>query len=121
MRRMSLADAAILALGLALTVAAWAAFAGRGAGQTAVVSADGQVVARLPLDRPARVTVPGPLGETVVEVHDGAVRFLSSPCTRQMCVHSGWLRAGGAFAACLPNRVSVRVAALDDRYDSINF
>jgi len=33
-RRVSFADAAILALGLALTVAAWAAFAGRGAGQT---------------------------------------------------------------------------------------
>jgi hypothetical protein len=46
-------------------------------------------------------------------VHDGAIRFIESSCPDKVCIHSGNLRHGGESAACLPNRVLVRVVAED--------
>lgn len=65
--------------------------------------------------------IEGPLGRSVIEVRDGAARFVRSPCQGKLCIHAGWLRTGGDFTACLPNRVSLAVAATGQRYDSINF
>ena len=67
-----------------------------------------------------RVTVRGPLGETVIEVGGGGARVLSSPGIRQICVRAGHVSRSGAWLACLPNRVfvsieSAREAAIDAR------
>jgi len=59
-------------------------------------------------------------GDTV-EIHDGAVRFVSSPCAGKLCVHAGWLKNGNDFTACLPNRVSIAVIGGSEGYDSVNF
>lgn len=75
----------------------------------------------LPLGEDRDVEVAGPLGPSVIEVRDGAARFATSPCQGKLCIHAGWLRTGGDFIACLPNRVSLAVAAAGGRYDSINF
>lgn len=64
------------------------------------------------------VSVPGPLGETQVEILDGRVRVKSDPSPRQLCVKQGWLQAGQA-AICLPNRVSVELGRA--LYDSLNY
>ena len=77
-----------------------------------------------PLNRNATYRVPGSLGISEVEVRDGRVRFVSSPCRGKQCVHSGWAQRGGEFVACLPNRVSFTVlgaGAHGDYYDSISF
>jgi hypothetical protein len=78
----------------------------------AVVVCGGETAIRIPLDRdqPA-VRVRGPLGETVVEVRDGAARVVESPCRDKVCVKMGVVRDPGDWAACLPNRVVVRVDA----------
>lgn len=55
------------------------------------------------------VTVPGPLGDTVVELREREVRVLSSPCLNQTCVTAGKIRAPGQWLVCLPNRVFVSV------------
>ena len=68
------------------------------------------------LDR--NVTVPGPLGKTVVEIKDGRVRVKSDPGLHQNCVKQGWL-GPGEVAICLPNRVSVERGA--SLYDSLNY
>ena len=39
----------------------------------------------------------------------GAVRFESSDCPDQICVHAGWMRLPGQSAACLPNKLIVKV------------
>jgi hypothetical protein len=46
-----------------------------------------------------------------IEVRDGAVGFVSSDCPDKTCIHSGFLSLRGQTAACLPNRVVVRVLA----------
>ena len=70
-------------------------------------------------DRILRVA--GPLGESIIEVRNGRTRFVSSPCIRQACVHSGWLTHAGEFAACLPNRISLTLVGHDPHFDAINY
>lgn len=78
---------------------------------------------RVALDADQRVQMDGPLGTTVIEVADGRARFASSPCSNQYCVHSGWLENPGAAAACLPNRVALRLVGrqADGGWDTIIF
>ena len=62
-----------------------------------------------PLDAEATVRVPGPLGETVVEIKDGAVRVVSSPCPEKICIKTGRISKPGQWIACLPNRVFISI------------
>lgn len=85
------------------------------------IAASGQSDIELPLDAQRRFTVHGPLGDSVIEVDNGRVRFASSPCRGQHCVHTGWLAHAGELAACLPNGIVVSVEGARPRFDSINF
>ena len=44
-----------------------------------------------------------------IEIATGKLRFFSSNCHDKTCVNSGWLSNAGDFAACLPNRVAVKI------------
>ena len=68
------------------------------------------------LDR--EIAVPGPLGDTLVEIKAGRVRVKADPGPHQICVKQGWLMPG-QIAICLPNRVSVERGA--SVYDSLNY
>ena len=67
------------------------------------------------------IDVPGPLGISKLQVEDGKIRFVQSPCDGKQCIHQGWISHGGELAACLPNKVSVQILSADPRFDSINF
>ena len=67
------------------------------------------------------IDVPGALGISKLEVEDGKIRFVESPCDTKQCIHQGWIKHGGELAACLPNKVSVQILSTDPRFDSINF
>ena len=77
--------------------------AGQGAGQ----AAEQQWI--YPLDADTILRVPGPLGETVVEIEDGSVRVISSPCPEKICVKTGRISKPGQWIACLPNRVFISI------------
>jgi hypothetical protein len=51
------------------------------------------------------VIINGPLGDTVVKIHDNRAWVESSPCENQSCVASGFVWRQGQWAACLPNKV----------------
>ena len=87
----------------------------------AMVMVNGKNWARLNLYHDQDIAVPGPLGVSHIQVRNGAVRFVDSPCPSKLCVLQGPLRQGGEVAVCLPNLVSVKVLADDPRFDSINF
>ena len=68
--------------------------------------------ARIPLSQPQTITIEQENGAiNVVEVTSRGMRMVSSTCQNQVCVHKGevtvdnWELKGGAFIACLPNRV----------------
>lgn len=85
------------------------------------VMVNGKETMTISLHEEKHITVQGSLGDSVINIHEGKARFISSPCRSKQCVHTGWLGHGGEFAACLPNRVSIAVIAQEQRYDSIVF
>jgi len=82
---------------------------GKREGSWVVIEVDHKEVERLPLSQNRVVHVTGPIGETEVEIRDGKARVLKSPCNRKLCIKSGYIQYADRFAACLPNRVVVRV------------
>ena len=73
------------------------------------------------LHKKQTLVVAGRLGTSTLQVDDGRIRFIDSPCTKKICIHSGWLKHNGEVTACLPNRVSIRLAGIEPGFDSINF
>lgn len=63
-----------------------------------------------PLDEDRLVTVDGPLGQSLVHIHDGMAHIDQSPCRNQTCVASPPIRQTGEWSACLPNGVFIRIA-----------
>jgi hypothetical protein len=101
-------DFAVLILLGARTVLSGAA-AWSGGGETVTVKGPGESWV-FPRSAGETLRVPGPLGETVVELKDGRARVLSSPCTNQICVAAGAIHSRGQWIACLPNRVLVSIS-----------
>jgi hypothetical protein len=91
------------------------------AGETAQILVPGAPTRNISLRDNHRYSVQGPLGDSILEVSDGRIRFVESPCDNKQCIHSGWLARAGDFATCLPNRVSILVNGADGAYDTINF
>lgn len=62
-----------------------------------------------PLSKDAVYRIEGAIGISEIEVSDGRARFKDSPCPGKTCVMSGELSLPGAWAACLPNQVFIRI------------
>jgi hypothetical protein len=95
----------------------------QGASSTAQaqVLVNGKIWARLDVFQNQDLAVPGPLGISRLQVRDGAVRFVDSPCPNKLCILQGPIRHSGDVVVCLPNLVSVQIPTRDPRFDSINF
>ncbi len=78
-------------------------------GSWALIEVNQQETHRLPLSHNQIVHVQGTIGETEVEITDGKVRILRSPCSKKLCIKSGFIQYADKLAACLPNRVVVRI------------
>ena len=65
--------------------------------------------------------VPGPLGDTIIEIEGKRMRVLASPCTRKFCVRQGWLETPGSAIACVPNRVSASLRGANTNFDAVSF
>lgn len=80
---------------------------------TAVLSIDGVDVAKVELyedNEPYEVDLTELFGvHVVLEVKDHAIRFKSSDCPDQICVHAGWLSRDMDIAVCMPNQVAIVV------------
>ena len=122
MMKLTRADWLVLIAAIVLLPGLYLRYWGDQGPATAVrISASGQQDITLPLSGERRINVHGPLGDSVIEIHAGRVRFVSSPCRGKQCVHSGWLSHSGELAACLPNGIMVSVIGRERRFDSINF
>ncbi len=78
-------------------------------GDWVVIEVDQKEVARLALAENRVLHVTGPLGETEVEVKDGQARIRRSPCSKKLCIKSGFIQYADRISASLPNRVVVRI------------
>lgn len=58
-----------------------------------------------------KFAVPGQ-PDVVLQVSDGKIRFYTSTCRDKICIKAGFLSRPGESAACLPNKVAVKIAAV---------
>ena len=66
-----------------------------------------------PLNAEEQVSVPGPIGDTVVQISGGRAAIISSPCSGQTCVAAGGIYGSRQWSACLPNRVFLLIEGVD--------
>lgn len=119
---MKAGDLTIIALCAALVGAVyWFAWQPAETARVAVVRAPGEPPRRVALDGRSQLTVSGRYGDSRIALRPGAARFVASPCTGRHCIHAGWLETGGAFAACLPNGVSLTLAGGGEDYDGLGY
>ncbi len=70
-----------------------------------------------PLDKDAKYEIPGPLGITVVHIHDGKAAIVDSPCKNKLCILAGAISEPNQWVACLPNKVFVRITSSSSKDD----
>jgi Uncharacterized protein conserved in bacteria len=92
-----------------------------GTADRVVIRSGGKVFAEVTLSGQQSITVPGPLGESVVEIDQRRARVARDPSPRQYCVQQGWISRAGEAAICLPNQVSIELAGAEKAYDSLNY
>lgn len=114
-------DYFVLLLAALLSVTLAAKLWHGGAAQKAVIRAGGSVFVEAPLDRAQRFVVPGPLGNSVIEIAAGRARVAADPSPRQLCVRQGWLSHAGDAALCLPNHLSLELVGATRRYDTLSY
>lgn len=114
-------DLLVLALAAALVGASYGIFwTPRAQGEKAVVSVGREVRAEVSLLADDSVPVKGLIGQSVLEVQAGRIRFIDSPCPGRYCIHTGWIDRTGEVAACLPNGVVVEIRGGEREFDAIN-
>lgn len=100
---------------ISLAVVAGSAFwssAGRDGELRAEIEASGELYI-MPLSRDGYLDLEGPVGTTRVEVSGGEVFISDSDCRDKICIAMGHVSGPSGWIACLPNRVFVRVIAVD--------
>lgn len=83
-------------------------------GERVVVERGGKVVFTAPLATEHSVSLPGPLGETLVTIHDGRVCIDDSPCPLKVCMGMGEVSRTGELLACVPNDLLVRIEGAEE-------
>ena len=84
-------------------------------GDWVVITVNQKETVRLPLNQDQITHVKGPLGLTEIEVKKGRARIARSPCKNKVCIKSGYIRYADRLAACIPNRVVVRIVGKSHR------
>lgn len=115
------ADWALIAV-LAAGIAGLLLFQWRQAspGDAVVVEAEGQPAQIYPLSSPRLLRLAGPLGESQVEIAGQAARFIAAPCPEKLCMRQGWISRRGEVAACVPNRIVLRIAGAGTAVDALS-
>lgn len=67
------------------------------------------------------LSVEGVRGVSKLEIANGKIRFIESPCSSHFCIRSGWLSQTIGLIACLPNGISLNFSNRNKTYDAINF
>ncbi len=119
---MKAGDWLILLLSLLLVPLSWSMTQRDPGSTTAIeITVGDQPPIIYPIKNRQRIAVTGELGDSVMEIRDGRVRMLSSPCQGKICILSGWHQHSGDNIICLPNKVGVSLISNQERFDGINF
>jgi hypothetical protein len=80
-----------------------------------------KIIGTYDLNQSRELHIHGNLGDALISISHGKVRFKQSPCNNQYCVHQGWLSRAGQVAICIPNQISLQLMGAKSSYDSLNY
>jgi len=121
LRRLKIFDYVAIVASLA-SVGGLAAYAyqDRGGGtQVQIESPYGQWI--YPLNQDREVTIEGSQGSNTVVIHAGAARVVEASCRDKVCISMGAIATPGAWVACLPNRLLIRILGSSAGTDATAF
>ncbi len=119
---MTVADRIIFVLALGLLVLLYMHYWVSGHADYALIFVEQDSPRKVDLHVPQLISIQGHLGESLIKVADGRIRFITSPCRNEYCIQAGWLTKGGDFIACLPNRVSIELHRVEStEFDAIAY
>ena len=110
----------ILPLLLAALLAVFLLARGKGGARRAVVTYNGETALQIDLEALTGVET-HTFGNVEVEFSPEGARIVSSPCPDQICVHTGLLTKAGDVAACVPERVAVKLVAERSGVDAVAY
>jgi len=84
----------------------------------ALILVANQAAIKINLHETKKLNIEGAIGESIIEISQGRIRFVASPCHNQQCVHTGWLSHGREIAVCLPNKITIQMQDYDE-FDAI--
>ena len=80
-----------------------------------------KIVGTYDLNQTRELHIHGAIGDAIIRIEQGKVRFVQSPCNNKYCIHQGWLGRAGQVAICLPNQISLQLLGAKSPYDSLNY
>ena len=87
---------------------------------TAIIIEDGEVLHEIDLSavqEPEEYLLDE--GDVIIEAESGRIRFVESDCPNQICVHTGWIDRANQMAACLPNRILIKLVGNYEEVDVV--
>ncbi|HNX63577.1 MAG TPA: NusG domain II-containing protein [Oscillospiraceae bacterium] len=82
-------------------------------GETAEISIDGEIVKTISLEKNDTFK----LNSFTIDVRDGAICVLDSPCHDKICVHTGYISKPSQTIVCLPERLIIKIKGEDKEAD----
>ncbi|MDR3085550.1 MAG: NusG domain II-containing protein [Christensenellaceae bacterium] len=92
---------------------------GQGVGDEAVVRVNGQVVARLPLEKDGEYPIKTEYGYNLLRVEGGRAFLAQADCPGLDCLREGSVSAPGRVLSCLPHHLSVAVEGARLPFDAL--
>ncbi len=83
-------------------------------GTTIHVYSSGKEVFVMPLSMDTIIEVQGKIGKSIVQIKEGKVRMLHSPCPLKLCEKQGFISTRGNEIICVPNRIVIRIGGRRD-------
>jgi len=73
------------------------------------ISVNGRPLGFYPLNKDRTIRVQGPIGTTVIRIHNGQAAIIEAPCAHKLCQKMGPIPARGDVMICIPNRIVVEI------------
>lgn len=86
-------------------------------GKQIEIFVDGNLKFIYSLNDDRTITIEGNIGISTIEIKDGRIRMVYSPCPDKLCMKQGFIKGKGESIICVPNRIVIRIKG--DNYDGI--
>jgi len=84
------------------------------------ISEGGKTIGYYNLNEDKVIRVKGPLGISVVRIHNGKAAIVAAPCPNKTCMKMGPIPDRGRLMICIPNRLVVEIkGASGEKTDAV--